>query len=144
MATKRRLVRFTILVKRNPALSEEEFHSYWTTKHVPQVQDWLTRHGIMKYTQYHTPSSVRDQAKSIPGLAQATIAEWDGFVELLMPNMSCFDEAQKDPYYSEVVFPDELKFADPANSQIIIGWEEVYVQDGKIVDLQPGGNVVTA
>ena len=44
----------------------------------------------------------------------------------------------------EFVFPDELKFADPANSQIIIGWEEVYVQDGKIVDLQPGGNVVTA
>ncbi|KAJ9499903.1 hypothetical protein H2202_004893 [Exophiala xenobiotica] len=129
MATKQRLVRFTILVKRNPALTEEEFHSYWTTKHVPQ---------------YHTPSSVRDQAKSIPGIAQATIAEWDGFVELLMPNMSCFDEAQKDPYYSEVVFPDELKFADPANSQIIIGWEEVYVQDGKIVDLQPGGNVVTA
>ena len=100
--------------------------------------------GADRVSQYHTPSSVRDQAKSIPGLAQATIAEWDGFVELLMPNMSCFDEAQKDPYYSEVVFPDELKFADPANSQIIIGWEEVYVQDGKIVDLQPGGNVVTA
>jgi hypothetical protein len=60
MATKQRLVRFTILVKRNPALTEEEFHSYWTTKHVPQVQDWLTRHGILKYTQVSTVYAPHD------------------------------------------------------------------------------------
>ena len=94
--------------------------------------------------QYHTPSSVREQAKSVPGLSQASIAEYDGFVELLMPSLSCFDEAQKDPYYQEVVVPDELKFADVPRTQILVGWEEVYVQDGKVVEVQPGqANIVT-
>jgi hypothetical protein len=51
MATKQRLLRFTILTYRKPGLSEEEFHSHWTTTHVPLVQDWLARHGILKYTQ---------------------------------------------------------------------------------------------
>lgn len=60
-----------------------------------------------------------------------------------MPSLSCFDEAQKDPYYEEVVAQDELKFADVPRTKILIGWEEVYVQDGKVVEVQPGqANVV--
>jgi hypothetical protein len=81
---------------------------------------------------------VREEVRSVPGLALASVAEYDGFVELLMPSLSCFDEAQKDPYYLEVVAPDELKFADVPRTQILVGWEEVYVQDGKVVEVPPG------
>jgi len=79
----------------------------------------------------------------VPGLSQANIADYDGLMELTMPSLSCFDEAQKDPYYLEVVAPDELKFADVPRTKILIGWEEVYVKDGKKVEVQPGeANVV--
>jgi hypothetical protein len=60
-----------------------------------------------------------------------------------MPSLSCFDQAQKDPYYEQVVVRDELKFADVARTQTLVGWEEVYVQDGKVVEEQPGqANIV--
>ncbi len=78
---------------------------------------------------------MRDQAKSVPGLSQASMAQYDGFVELLMPSLSCFDEAQKDPYYQEVILKDEAKFADGPRTQIIVGYEEVHIQDGKIVEV---------
>jgi hypothetical protein len=83
--------------------------------------------------QYHTPSSVRQQAISIFGLPASAVATYDGFVELLMRDLEDFKRAQQDPFYIEKVAPDEAKMADPAKTQIIVGWEECYVLDGKVL-----------
>lgn len=45
------LIRITVLAKRNPKLSESEFHTHWAEKHGPLVTSWLQRHGVVKYTQ---------------------------------------------------------------------------------------------
>lgn len=66
------------------------------------------------------------------------IADYDGFVELLMPDLSCYEKMIQDPYYKDVMVPDEMEFADWSSSKITIGWEEVYVQDGKVVNLDGG------
>lgn len=36
-----------------------------------------------------------------------------------------------DPYYEEVIAPDEASFFDLASSKLTVGWEEVYVDDRK-------------
>lgn len=36
-----------------------------------------------------------------------------------------------DPYYAEVVQPDEESFFDFATSQVTVGWEETYVDASK-------------
>lgn len=43
--------KLTMFIKRKPGLSEEEFHSYWTEKHPAVVNEWLTKHGVVKYVQ---------------------------------------------------------------------------------------------
>lgn len=59
-------------------------------------------------------------------------------------DFECLERARQDPYYGDVVAPDEEKFIDMGRSQMIVGWEEVYVEDGKTVDVKPGeGNVIT-
>jgi EthD domain len=83
--------------------------------------------------QYHTPSSIRQQAISIFGLPDFAVATYDGFVELLMRDLEDFKRAQQDPFYVEKVAPDEAKMADPAKTKIIVGWEECYVLDGKVL-----------
>ena len=52
---KQRLVRLTILTHRIPAISEEEFHHHWSVPHPPLVGEWMTRHGLVKYTQAGLP-----------------------------------------------------------------------------------------
>lgn len=40
-----------------------------------------------------------------------------------------------DPYYKDVVQPDEEQFFDLSNSRFTVGWEETYVdasKDGKV------------
>lgn len=50
-----RLLPFTILCHRNPNMTEDDFHTHWTTRHGPLVREWLARHGVLKYTQVPPP-----------------------------------------------------------------------------------------
>lgn len=42
-----------------------------------------------------------------------------------------------DPYYEEVVRPDEESFFDFSASLITVGWEETYIDDRKDGELAP-------
>ena len=125
------------MAKRNPKLTEDEFHHHWSTVHAQKASAHLAKFGIVKYTQYHTPSSLRKQlAQSLPAVGGDTdkdsmIVDYDGFVELLMPDLSCYEKAIEDQYYKDVIVPDEMAFADWSSSKLTVGWEEVYIQDGK-------------
>jgi hypothetical protein len=43
--------------------------------------------------------------------------------------------AVADPEYPEKLEPDEGKFLDSARSMVTVGWEEVYVVDGEVVNI---------
>lgn len=51
-------------------------------------------------------------------------------------DFECLERARQDPYYRETVAPDEEKVFDMSRSQTTVGWEEVYVMDGKVVDVE--------
>jgi hypothetical protein len=51
MATKERVLKFTGMQHWNPDISEEEFNTYWTTKHAVVAAAWLQKNGILGYTQ---------------------------------------------------------------------------------------------
>lgn len=39
----------------------------------------------------------------------------------------------EDPYYKEVVEPDEAKLINKQSVRHIVGYEEVWIEDGKLV-----------
>jgi hypothetical protein len=47
--------KFTMHLKRNPSLSEDDFHRHWSQVHVPIVNAWLARHGVVSYVQVRPP-----------------------------------------------------------------------------------------
>ena len=51
-----------------------------------------------------------------------------------MPSVSCLHKARQDPYYEEVVVPDENRLYDWETARWTYGWEEVYIEDGKVVE----------
>ncbi|ETI24899.1 hypothetical protein G647_04269 [Cladophialophora carrionii CBS 160.54] len=135
MATKQRLVKLSLFAKRKSHLTEDEFHRHWTEKHRALVLDWLARHGIVKYTQYHTHSSAATTAiADFPALGGLKKLDFDGVGEFLMLDASCFQKAREDPYYEQVVMPDENQLFEWESAQWTLGWEEVYIKDGKIVE----------
>lgn len=84
--------------------------------------------------QYHTPKDIRDLSSEVWGeLGGSNQLDYDGHVELLVPDVQCLKNALADPYYQNTVLGDESKFLDPPNCARTVGWEEVYVLDGKCV-----------
>lgn len=159
-AKKQGLYKVTIHAYRREGMSEEDFHHHWTNIHAPKVCEHLRKFGVIGYTQYHTPSWTRSEAaeklKTLGDFASSNVADFDGYVELRMPDLSCYERAREgeistmskalvevlltismtDPYYKEVVEPDEAEFFDLGRSRITVGWEEVYIDDrtGKIAE----------
>jgi hypothetical protein len=53
---------------------------------------------------------------SIPVEPLTTQSEFDGIALFVVPSLQHFDNAFKDPYYIEVIEPDERKFVDKEGS----------------------------
>ncbi|EXJ60271.1 hypothetical protein A1O7_04423 [Cladophialophora yegresii CBS 114405] len=84
---------------------------------------------------YHTPSSAATLAiAAFPALEGLKKIEFDGVGEFLMPDGLCFQRAREDLYYEQFILPDENRLFEWQSAQWMVGWEEVYIKDGKIVE----------
>lgn len=93
------LYKITIHARRREGMSEEDFHRHWTNSHSVKVSGWLKKYGVIGYTQYHTPSWVRAEAaeklKTLGSFASQNAADFDGYVELRMPEIECYERARR-------------------------------------------------
>ena len=71
-------------------------------------------------------------------LGQFEALEYDGIAEFVMPEIKCFEQARADPFYKEKVAPDEQRFFDWSDAKWTVGWEQVYIKNGAIVDMPEG------
>jgi len=98
------MIKLTIFVARNPALSFTEFDEYWRTKHRKIIEDTheFNRH-VKKYVQCHAvPSDTVFGSDSM----------YDGIAELWFGDIQAMTTAFDEPKYMEIIRPDELLFVD--------------------------------
>lgn len=107
-------------IRRNPSLSRSEFYDYWRTKHAPIVAPWAQKYGILSYRQIHTsglitplPSSASAPNASAEKLPDSPV-HFDGIAMFEVRSLEEFRKAFEDPYFKEVVEPDEWKLIDKA------------------------------
>ncbi|RFU72486.1 hypothetical protein TARUN_9762 [Trichoderma arundinaceum] len=138
MATKERLLRLTLQQYKNPKLTDAEFQKHWSEHHAPLASGWLARNGIIGYTQYHTPPETRNLASSLAEAVGATVAPFDAYIEFMVHNVEDLWKATADPEYPVKMQPDEQFMFDHGKMQVTVGWVEVYVQGGKVVNIVDG------
>ena len=54
-------------------------------------------------------------------------------MEILLRSVEDLERAVGDLEYQELVGPDEKIFMDQGRSMVTVGWEEVWVRDGKTI-----------
>ncbi|ORY01580.1 EthD domain-domain-containing protein [Clohesyomyces aquaticus] len=106
-------------IKRNPALTPAEFYHHWEHVHAPIVAPWADKHGVKRYEQIHVSGSMVPSAATASAPNAVSDAElpnepvpFDGIALFLVPDLEKFMEAFKDPYFVEVIGPDEQKLID--------------------------------
>ena len=85
---------------------------------------------------FHTAPSFKAAAEGeLPALHKMKPLSFDGCGDFLMADFSCFRKFVDSDYNLSDIIPDEEKFIDWDSACYRVGWEEVYVENGKVVNL---------
>ncbi|TFA99838.1 hypothetical protein CCMA1212_008247 [Trichoderma ghanense] len=126
-------------VKRRPDLTQEQFYTYWRNVHAPKIAYWAKKHGITGYTQVsifilgfsvaltqgthvhtqvHTSNVLRQSLTVTP--LPVTVMDYDGAVIWEIASMEHYMSAFDDPYYVNVIAPDEYNFLDKSKETAMV------------------------
>ncbi|MES2357730.1 MAG: EthD domain-containing protein [Gemmatimonadota bacterium] len=109
------MIKLIVVIKRNAAMSPEEFHRYWRTEHAAKVRSLAaTSRYIRRYVQAHTLDT--EYAAGNPA--------YDGTAELWFDSVEDKNAFFSDPDYLAIVAPDERIFADMDQTQFLVTNEE--------------------
>lgn len=96
------MIKLTVLVKRNPELSIEDFHAEWRA-HGQMIADEPVFHRYIKrYEQHHRAARDYRNGDSYDGLAMQWFDTFGDFLALL-----------DTPEYAAKMQPDEARILDP-------------------------------
>ena len=121
------MVKLTFCIRRKPALSREEFFTYWHGHHAALARKNQQAMGFVKYVQLHaadTPfNAVMRRSRGAP-------EGFDGVAELWWESREDMEAAFASPKgraASKEMLADEQKFIDIANSPIWVSDEKPIV-----------------
>lgn len=119
------VIKMTMMLRRNQALSHEQFVKHHIEKHGPlfrQIPE--ARRHVIRYLQTHP----------IPAQTRVLkVDDFDGTAELWFDNLAGLEAVLTAPFYREKVWPDELTFLDHANTLVMLGYQDDIM--GKITEI---------
>ncbi|CAO2658118.1 Nn.00g073780.m01.CDS01 [Neocucurbitaria sp. VM-36] len=135
-------IQIVTYIRRRRDLTPEQFYHHWANIHAPKVIPWAEKHGIKRYQQVHVSGSMVPTAAtaSAPNALSKTALpttpiDFDGIAMFLVPSLKQFTDAFSDPYYIEVIEPDEREMLDKEGpgSGVVASFQ------GKMIDMVRNG-----
>ena len=111
------MIKFTILLRRTPAMTHDEFVDYHRHRHAPSFMSIpVVQKHVRRYVQTHAI------AADLPGLP---ITDIDGTTELWFADEAALAAVFTDLTYLEVVRPDEARFLDLEHCEFLVTQDNV-------------------
>ncbi|QES89461.1 EthD domain-containing protein [Rhizosphaericola mali] len=110
------MIKMTMMLKRNPKISHEEFVKHHIEKHGPlfkQIPE--AKEHVIRYIQTHPIAQTSSVVK---------VNDFDGTAELWFDSLEGLETVLTSSFYKENVFPDELTFLDHANTLVTLGYQD--------------------
>ena len=65
----------------------------------------------------------------------AGMLDFDGHAEVVVPNIDVLKNLVEDDFFAQFATPDEEALVDMSSVMRSIGYEEIHVENGKVVEL---------
>ncbi|MDP5045350.1 MAG: EthD domain-containing protein [Leeuwenhoekiella sp.] len=107
------MIKMTMLLRRNPKLTHEEFVKHHIEIHGPLFRKIpeADKHCI-RYIQTHP---IKQKTSAVE------VEDYDGTAELWFNSLEGLENTLNSDFYKNHVFPDEKTFLDHENTQVTIG-----------------------
>lgn len=113
------MIKFTILLRRNPSMTHDEFTHYHREQHAPLFCGLPeVRQHVRRYVQSHTVPA------TVPGLPPVTL---DGITELWFDDAAGLAAVFTADRYLATIRPDEAKFLDLHACEFVLSTETVFI-----------------
>ncbi|KIW45778.1 uncharacterized protein PV06_04134 [Exophiala oligosperma] len=113
------------LVRRKEGTTREEFSKWWYEVHVPMVAAFNEKNGLINYSQFHFDSALTTAFFGTDlGPDNLKFLDFDGVMILELESVEKWHQAIQDPYYAEVIVPDESQHVEKKTS--FIGAGKIY------------------
>ena len=113
------MIKFTILLRRKPSMTHDEFVAYHRERHAPLFCALpAVRQHVRRYVQCHTVPA------SIPGLPPVA---FDGISELWFDDLAGLEAVFTADSYMETIRPDEAQFLDLHACAFVLSTESVLI-----------------
>jgi hypothetical protein len=109
------MIKLTVLVKRNPELSVEEFHDEWRAHGRMIADEPAFRRFIKRYEQHHRATPDYRNGDTFDGVALQWFDSFSDFLALI-----------DSPEYADKMQPDEARILDP-EGLVVLFTEEAEV-----------------
>ncbi|KAH8669581.1 hypothetical protein BGZ60DRAFT_407827 [Tricladium varicosporioides] len=130
-----KVLKITSFRYKKDSVTDEEFHNF-CTDHGNKASLIQQRHGALKVAQYHTPSVTKKLlVEMIPFAIRPgwTLEDHDLMVQVWVRTTNDMAAIFTDPDFQALVVGDTPESQEKAH--VTCGWEEVFLEDGKIVDV---------
>lgn len=115
------MIKFTILLRRKPSLTQQEFAEYHRNRHAPLFCSLsAVQQNVRRYVQCHTIPV------SLPGLPPIT---FDGITELWFDDVAGLEAVFGSESYLQTIRPDEEKFLDLHACEFVLSTENVVINE---------------
>ncbi|KAF2420966.1 hypothetical protein EJ08DRAFT_728041 [Tothia fuscella] len=128
-----KLIRITSCIHRKEGVSKEDFYKYWTQVHGPMATDFMKRHGVNLFEQYHATDETKSLGNAMAAAAGREMLSYDGLTDAYVHDFKTFEDAFKDPEYLEKIRPNELAFIDVDSLQMTIEYNYKVLRGGERV-----------
>lgn len=113
------MIKFTILLRRHPGTSHEDFVSYHKNKHEALFSSLSeVKQHVRRYVQSHSLQV------NMPGLPPP---EYDGITEIWFDDADSIEKVFGSEDYLELIRPDEEKFLDIHGCSFLISSEHTVI-----------------
>lgn len=109
------MIKMTMLLKRNPAITHAEFVDHHINHHGPLFRSIPeAKKHVVRYLQTHP---IKEHTDAVP------VNDFDGTAELWFDSIEGLNAVLTSPAYKKDVYPDELTFLDHASTKVTIGFQ---------------------
>ncbi|MCP4005297.1 MAG: EthD domain-containing protein [bacterium] len=111
------MIKLVYCVRRNPALSAEEFRKTWLNDHGPLVKSLRKVLGMVRYVQSHTLVEASEAVRQPRGAAPP----YDGITEVWFERLESLGvDAEAATEAARLLLEDEKRFIDLENSAVFL------------------------
>ncbi|KAK4501264.1 hypothetical protein PRZ48_007071 [Zasmidium cellare] len=127
----RKVVKATILVKKKPGMSDEDFIQHYNHKHAQMAAPVLEKHNVITYSlTYCLDRDRKIMADMLHG--QAQMLDYDAICTFVFKDYKDFARFMYDPG-SKALTPDHDNFMVESEMKMMVGDEYMVIDEGKRV-----------